>query len=159
MLGKMCKKKHRNAFTLVELLFVMAIVGTLVLISIPNLAVMIHKARIKKACSDIAITGIKMDDYLTDHGNLPLTLEESGAINITDPWGIPYQYLIILGKNKNEIQGKWRKDRFMVPINSDFDLYSMGKDGISIAPLTAKESHDDIIRANNGDYIGEASKY
>ena len=48
------------------------------------------------------------------------------------------------------------KDRFLVPINSDFDLYSMGKDGKSQMPLTAKDSRDDIIRANDGAYIGLA---
>jgi general secretion pathway protein G len=49
-----------------------------------------------------------------------------------------------------------RKDRFLVPINSDFDLYSMGKDGESVPPLTAQKSRDDIIRANDGAYIGPA---
>ena len=52
-----------------------------------------------------------------------------------------------------------RKNRFMVPINSDYDLYSMGKDGQSVSPLTAKASRDDIIRANDGQFIGLASNY
>jgi general secretion pathway protein G len=30
---------------------------------------------------------------------------------------------------------------------------------LSETPLTAKASHDDIIRANNGTYIGIASEY
>jgi general secretion pathway protein G len=64
-----------------------------------------------------------------------------------------------MGKDKNEIKGKWRKDRFLVPLNSDYDLYSMGKDGCTVAPITAKASHDDILRANNGSYVGLASKY
>jgi general secretion pathway protein G len=86
-------------------------------------------------------------------------LDEVELTNRIDPWGNPYQYLVILGKKKSEVAGKWRKDRFLVPINSDFDLYSMGKDGKSQPPLTANASHDDIVRANNGEYIGEASKY
>ena len=52
-----------------------------------------------------------------------------------------------------------RKDRFLVPINSDYDLYSMGKDRESIAPLTAKKSHDDIVRANDGAFVGLASDF
>ncbi len=52
-----------------------------------------------------------------------------------------------------------RKDKFLVPINTDFDLYSMGEDGKSVPPLTAKASRDDIIRANDGGYIGPASGY
>ncbi|MCP5251868.1 MAG: hypothetical protein H6939_09135 [Burkholderiales bacterium] len=46
-----------------------------------------------------------------------------------------------------------------MPINSDYDLYSMGKDGASVSPLTAKASRDDIIRANNGRFIGRAADY
>ena len=55
--------------------------------------------------------------------------------------------------------GKPRKDHFLHPINSDFDLYSMGADGESNAPLTAKQSRDDIIRANDGAYYGLASNF
>ncbi len=54
---------------------------------------------------------------------------------------------------------KARKDHFMVPINTDYDLYSMGADGKSLAPLTAKASQDDIIRANDGLFIGRASEF
>jgi len=52
-----------------------------------------------------------------------------------------------------------RKDRFLVPINSDYDLYSKGKDGQSNAPLTVPVSHDDIIRAANGAYVGVAANF
>jgi general secretion pathway protein G len=52
-----------------------------------------------------------------------------------------------------------RKDRFLVPINSDYDLYSMGPDGASAPPLTAKASHDDIIRASDGAYVGVAENF
>ena len=45
----------------------------------------------------------------------------------------------------------------MVPINEFFDLYSMGADGKSVSPLTAQASHDDIIRAYDGQYVGIAS--
>lgn len=55
--------------------------------------------------------------------------------------------------------GGARKDRFLVPINSDFDLYSMGKDGQSVAPLTAQKSHDDVIRASDGAFYGLAAYF
>jgi general secretion pathway protein G len=55
--------------------------------------------------------------------------------------------------------GGARKDRFLVPINSDFDLYSMGKDGNTFLPLTAPQSHDDIIRANDGGFYGMAAYF
>jgi general secretion pathway protein G len=55
--------------------------------------------------------------------------------------------------------GGARKDRRLVPINSDYDLYSVGKDGQSSPPLTAGQSQDDIIRASDGGFVGPASTY
>ena len=55
-------------------------------------------------------------------------------------------------------EGK-RKDKFQVPLNSTYDLYSLGKDGVSDEPLTAKPSWDDIVRANDGAFIGLATQY
>lgn len=136
-----------------------AIIGTLVALIVPSVSAVLDKMRVKRACADIAIIGAKIGSYLADFGYCPATIDNVEIVNRIDPWGNPYEYLIIFGKKKNEVQGKWRKDRFLVPINSDFDLYSMGKDGKSVPPLTAKASHDDIIRANNGEYIGVASKY
>jgi general secretion pathway protein G len=46
-----------------------------------------------------------------------------------------------------------------VPINTDFDLYSVGPDGNTQPPLTAPVSRDDIVRANDGRFIGKAEDY
>ncbi len=55
--------------------------------------------------------------------------------------------------------GGARKDRFLVPINSDFDIYSMGKDKDTVAPLNPPKSHDDIIRASDGGFYGLAKNF
>ena len=69
----------------------------------------------------------------------------------------------VKGKDDDKVTGggvgQMRKDRFKVPINSDFDLYSMGPDGKSATPLTSKNSYDDIIRGSDGAYFGVASGY
>jgi general secretion pathway protein G len=49
-----------------------------------------------------------------------------------------------------------RKDQFLVPINSDYDLYSMGADGRSEPNLNSQERRDDVIRARDGAYVGLA---
>jgi general secretion pathway protein G len=52
-----------------------------------------------------------------------------------------------------------RKDRFGVVLNTDFDLYSMGKDRLSSDSLSTPNSHDDILRANDGAFVGLASHF
>ena len=61
--------------------------------------------------------------------------------------------------NDNDDKGKPRKDHALHPINTDYDLFSVGKDGKSTAALTAKISQDDIVRANNGRFLGFVSNY
>ncbi len=79
-----------------------------------------------------------------------------GSDQLRDPWGRPYEYLDLSDAKSH---GKSRKDKNLVPLNADFDLYSMGKDGTSVSALTAKASQDDIVRANNGGFIGLAADY
>ncbi len=47
----------------------------------------------------------------------------------------------------------------MNPLNSDYDLYSSGNDKESRDPLANALSRDDIVRANNGTYIGLGEDY
>jgi len=95
--------------------------------------------------------------FAANTDSLPTDLSAVGRGDMLDPWGHPYQYLNFYGNDKNP-QGA-RKDHSLHPLNSDFDLYSMGADGQSVAPITASKSQDDIIRANDGGYIGLARNY
>lgn len=159
------RKKYVLAFTLLELIIVVAIIGTLAAIGVPAYTRHIHKARVAKASSDIYQIALELHEYQVDRDTLPETLAEIGRDYLTDPWGRPYEYLKIEGaavKSKGKGGGTVlgaRKDRFEVPLNSDFDLYSKGRDGQSLPALTAEVSRDDVIRANNGIFIGLASDY
>jgi len=145
-----------SGFTLIELITVVAIVGVLSAIAIPFYGEYIEKARIVRAVSDIINISKLITAYNIVNNRYPESLNEAGCGAYKDPWGNPYQYLNIQTMGK---KGKPRKDRFIHPINSDYDLYSMGKDGASQPPLTAHASKDDIIRANDGAYIGLASEF
>jgi general secretion pathway protein G len=109
-----------------------------------------------KAVADIRTLDKEIMSYKIGTGELPDNLSDINWGNLKDPWGSPYQYL-----NFKNIKGKgkMRKDHFLVPLNTDYDLCSMGKDGKSNTPLTAKASRDDIIRANDGMYVGKAYLY
>lgn len=52
-----------------------------------------------------------------------------------------------------------RRDRYMFPLNTDYDLFSLGPDGSTNVSLGQGVGLDDVIRANNGGYFGVASEY
>jgi general secretion pathway protein G len=152
-------QKSNKALTLVELLFAIAILGTLGAIAVPVYTNYIDKARNSAAIADIRGIESEIVRFQAERGRPPNTLAEAAVQTRLDPWGRPYQYLRLQGVEKEDLKGSWRRDRFTNPLNTDFDLYSMGKDGDSHPELTAKASHDDIVRANNGAFVGLASEY
>jgi general secretion pathway protein G len=75
---------------------------------------------------------------------------------MTDPWGNPYQYLVVFGRQD---VGPVRKDHNLKPVNTGFDVYSMGPNGTTASPFTSTGGKDDIVVANDGDYMGLACQY
>ncbi len=153
-------------FTMIELLIVLAIVGTLLAIALPMLRTAVDKARIARAIGDIGAIQTDIASFEAGGTGLPETLADIGRGALLDPWGTLYQYLNFHIEEGSPGKGKGappppgaRRDRFLVPINSTYDLYSMGKDGKSVIGLTAKDSRDDIVRAADGGFIGLAVKY
>jgi general secretion pathway protein G len=144
------------AFTLVELLLAMAAVAVLAAIGIPSYSSYVDRVKVAQAEVDIVQIEGAIVQYQADKRSLPNALTDLNNVNLTDPWGNPYQYLN-LGVNGAKSQA--RKDESLVPINSDYDLYSMGKDGLSVPPLTAKPSQDDVVRGRNGDFVGLAANF
>jgi general secretion pathway protein G len=140
-------------FTLIEIIVSVVIVGILGAIAMPLYSGYMEHGRASSAVEDIGAISLRIENYYSDHNAYPASLADVNYDAYRDPWGNPYQYF---NNQTGKGNGKARKDRFLVPLNSDYDLYSMGKDGDSKPPLTAKASRDDIIRANNGAYIGPA---
>jgi len=155
--GHAWQRRHA-AFTLIELLIVLAVIGALAAIAIPGYREYRERANVAKAI--IEITGIAqaLGVYHVDNRTYPPSLTALGITFPTDPWGHAYVYLPI-DVDPPPNPGQKRKDKNLNPINSDYDLYSMGPDGQTQKQLTAAKARDDIVRADNGRFIDVASKH
>ncbi len=147
--------KQSKAFTLIELLIDVDILGESSAIAIPIYNQYKVKLDNAIAITDIVNIQVVVESYFQAKDTYPTSLTDVNMNLLLDPWGNFYVYLNLAGAPI----GLMRKDQALVPINSDYDLYSKGQDGASVAPLTAMASRDDIVRANNGSFIGIASDY
>jgi len=144
-----------KAFTLIELLIGISILGVILAITVPVYNEYKTKLNNAKAVRDIINIQVAIESFNQANDVYPNSLAAVNMNLLLDPWGAAYTYLNLDGVPIGEM----RKDQALVPINSDYDLYSKGPDGLSLKPLTAAPSRDDIVRANNGSFIGIAADY
>jgi general secretion pathway protein G len=139
-------------FTLLELLTVVFIIGVLAAIAVIGYFGYVDKAKVVTAKNELNM--LEKEIYIWSLGNPLLYPPDLAAIEydgFLDPWGRPYVYQPDLSVAPRLKAGN--------PINTDYDLYSRGLDGLSVQNIAAPESQDDIIRAGNGAYKGFAKGY
>ncbi|NGX17280.1 type IV pilin protein [Wenzhouxiangella sp. XN24] len=145
-----------GGFTLLELMMALVVVSLIAAIAIPAYQGAVNRARTAQAVATLTELSAFIERYRSDNFAFPPDLAALGRTIPSDPWGNPYVYLnIAIGVPR----GMVRKDRNLNPLNSDFDLYSLGPDGVSSLALTARAARDDILRAGNGAFIGLAADH
>jgi type II secretion system protein G len=77
-------KRNRKGFTLIELLIVVAIIGIIVAIAIPNLLNAIQRAKQKRTMGDMRTIGTAAEAYAVDNNRYP------AAAGYTLPTGLSY---------------------------------------------------------------------
>jgi general secretion pathway protein G len=120
--------RHRNGFTLLELLVVIVIIGLLAGLVAPRYFDQLGKSNTKIAKAQIDALEKALDQYRLDVGSYPTTEQGIAALNQrpqnsekwagpylkkavpNDPWGAPYRY---------RAPGE----------HGDYDLSSLGSDG------------------------------
>jgi general secretion pathway protein G len=144
-----------RGFTLLELAIAVAVAGILIAIAVPRLQSYMDRSRIAQAIVEINDMSTTIRQYDVSKG-LPATLADVGFDGRVDPWNQPYEYVNL---RTSPASVKARKDKNLKPLNSDFDLYSIGPDGLTAASLTNSASRDDVIRARDGAFIGTAADF
>ena len=167
-----CYKKTRwsQGFTIVELIVVIGVLAVLTIIGMGVYSHFIDKAKNTRAIAEIRGLEKEILEFWHTNDRLPDTLGELDGSAMLDPWKTPYQYINFditsggedsrrtTGKN-NKGKGQGKGLDKSTPLNSDFDLFSMGKDRMSAPDLSDPSSQDDIVRADDGSYTGLVLEY
>ena len=169
--------RRDSGFTLVELAIVLTLIGLVAGMTGTSYLRYVERARIAQAVAEISNMSVAIDGLrVFEFAPPPNSLSEFDLATPIDPWGNPYHYLRIEGvfvaspgpQSSSRLPAvaagppapsKPRKDRFLKPINTDYDLYSSGPDGISQGSLESRASRDDVVRALNGAYVGLAELF
>ena len=156
--------QHRGAldkrgFTLIELLMVIAIVAILAIVALPSYSKLKDLAKNARAETEIRMLEKQITLYVVDNNVLPPSGNLSVIPNaaLIDPWGNQYVYNVITGPTDANAYGTISKGTD--PLNSDYDLFSMGKNGATTSAILDGTSTDDIVRCGNIGKVVLGEKY
>ncbi|MFH0827378.1 MAG: type II secretion system major pseudopilin GspG [Candidatus Omnitrophota bacterium] len=121
---------NKNAFTLIELMLVVIIIGVLAAMVMPRLVGRSEQARVAAAKADIeANIALALDMFEMDTGRFPSNEEGLAALR-TNPASLPDWKGPYLKKDPKDPWGKLYFYKFPGTHSNDYDLYSSGPNGL-----------------------------
>lgn len=139
-------------YTLIELVVITGTIGVLASIALGTFSDVKQIALASTASTEIREIERLINAYAMDNqGALPANLGVIGKAGATDPWGNGYIYRPHDGINMRKAGG--------IDLNTDFDLFSAGADGNYVQSILQPTSKDDVIRINDGGWVGTVKNY
>ncbi len=139
------KITDKEGFTLIELLIVVAIIGIIAAIAIPNLLTAIQRSKQKRSVADIRSLGNVVESYAVDFNAYPGTVDdgtETTAVSGLDTY-LETTYI----QNLPTVDG-WDYDIQYDATKSAYTIYSKGRDGSKDGSWTNTETknfENDIV--------------
>jgi type II secretion system protein G len=115
-------RRSTGGFTLIELLIVVAIIGIIAAIAIPNLLNAIDRAKQKRSMVDIRSIGTAVESYAVEFNYYP-TAGDIGTL-ATPATNVVPAYIKLV-----PMQGAWQHDFYVSSATNGFTIASGGKDG------------------------------
>jgi len=142
--------RRQKGFTLIELLIVVAIIGIIAAIAIPNLLNAINRGRQRRSMADIRSIGTALEAYSVDFNYYPkVSLTDVAVTNLQT-------YLEPTYIKKLPSADGWNRDIMVINAadGTSYTLYSRGKNGNkgSWSQGPKHDFNDDIVFANGQFY-------
>jgi general secretion pathway protein G len=146
--------RYQHGFTLAETLIAAALLAVGADAIVGGISGQLERMRIEQAKQQIGQIESAIEGYRTRHHELPGSLADLGSAVPLDPWGRSYEYA-----NFDASGALGQRNYDGLPINSEYDLYSLGPDGRTAADLWNESARDDIVRARDGGFVGVAADF
>ena len=112
-------KRDSKGFTLIELLIVVAIIGIIAAIAIPNLLNAIDRGKQKRTMADMRSIGTAVESYAVDSNVYPVATTAAALKLLVEP---------IYIKTMPTTDG-WSNAFQVASVTTQYTIYSFGKDG------------------------------